>query len=126
MCPVGTGFLSPLSGELVTNKQQYFGMHIVGVNFTNVIQAPPGYITLVEIFKNTKMRDCPSLSRSSDLLGEDRYMANYITRWNLSTKTVMMGGGGRFVKASQGDGTNPQRLKYLSKVKGQVNVRAWI
>lgn len=57
MCPVGTGFLSPLSGELVTNKQEYFGMHVVGVNFTNVIQAPPGYITLVEIFKNAKMKE---------------------------------------------------------------------
>lgn len=40
MCPVGIAFLPALSGELTTaNEQEYFGMHKVGVDFTDMIPA---------------------------------------------------------------------------------------
>lgn len=81
MGPVGTGFLSALSGELATNEQEYSGMHKVGVSFTTVIQAPPGYITLVEVLQEYgDERDGSSLSGSSDLLEKDEFMANYIIK----------------------------------------------
>lgn len=103
MCPVGTGFLSALPGERATNKQEYFGMHKVRVNFTLMTQAPPGCITLVDVLQECKdERDCSSLSGSSDLLGGGQVHRH--PHYKVESKYKDGHDGGQFVEASRRGG----------------------
>lgn len=69
---MGTGFLSALSGGLMTDKPEYFGMQKIRVCFTDMIRVPlPGYVTLAGVLLEGKdERECSSLSGSSDLVGQ--------------------------------------------------------
>lgn len=96
---MGTGFLSALSGKLMTNEQEYFGMHKIGVRFTDMIQAPPGCMTLVELILECKgERDCSSLSGSSDLVGQGQVHGQL--HYKVDSKYKDSHDGGRSLKAS--------------------------